>query len=215
MGYGIWDLGLVFTQQHWLPGDCFHAGVISVKYMGRWLWMVSMLSLSEGRLSIQTFRCFNVSLLRAPVCMSQVEQIIPLCGLWRSKYSGGWWGGSFFRNCFEKWNLKAKQHKVHLYKQFSPPGIPLYRDKFSLNKEKNFQTEVSRESASFVWAWIRVGILTCILTTPWLSSDTLKSPGFFTEHLFFPHSLFNIKSNLRTNRSDVMHFCMPEIMAKL
>lgn len=63
--------------------------------------------------------------------------------------------GPFFRNRFEKWNLKAKQCKVHLYKQFSPPGISLCRDKSSLNK--NIQMEASRESISFVWVWIEMG----------------------------------------------------------
>lgn len=52
--------------------------------------------------------------LLVPPCW-QLEQIISLCSSWISKYSGGWWGGSFFRNCFEKWNFKAKQHEVHLY----------------------------------------------------------------------------------------------------
>lgn len=100
---------------------------------------------SGGLLSIQTFRCVDVSLLRAPVCSSQMEQIVHLCGLWIRKYSEGWWDGSFFGNCFEKWHLKAKQHKVHLYKQFSPLGIPPCRDKSSPNKEKNFQTSQQRK----------------------------------------------------------------------
>lgn len=85
------------------------------------------------------------------------KKITLLCRSWISKYSGEWWSGSFFRNCFEKWNLKAKQHKVPLYKQFFPPGVPLYKDKCSLNKEKNIQTEAHRESVSFVRAWIEVG----------------------------------------------------------
>lgn len=42
----------------------------------------------------------------------------------------------------------------------------------------------------------------------------LKIPGLFIEHIFFP-SLFNIESNSLTYRSEVMDFCMPEIMAKL
>lgn len=188
-------MGLVFTRQHWLAGLCFHAGLIPVKYMDRWRGMVSMLSLSEGLLSIQTFRCVDVSLLRAPMCSSQMEQIIPLCGLWISKYSGWWWGGSFFRNCFEKGNLKAKQHKVHLYKQFSPLEVPLYRDNSSLSK-KGICKQKSAEKVHYLCGHQSGFMHYLHFHNPMITlQHSLIIPWLFIEQLFSP-SLFNIKSNL-------------------